>query len=331
MLRILTLTTGLLLVAVLNDFFSISSWAQLPQRLTSLEDTENTDERLLAQADPGEKPAAENAISDESEKNLKKNPVYAAALLEKAREKLLSYSSIRTHITEKVEIGPKPFIMTGNYLQSKDQRQGKDLKLRLEFHVQSQNSDGKPVGSVLEICDGQVLWTEHTIKGTSRVTRRDVQAILQQAEINPQAQSNMLVAQLGLGGLPGLLASIQKNMNFVSVAERTISGKTLTVLNGVWKDEFLAQWKGGDPAAPVELPAYVPEVVRIYLDQDTLFPRRIAYLKKTQDSLQSMVTLNFSKVTLNSPIPDTEFTYEPPDGVFPVDVTKQYLQQLNKE
>ena len=331
MLRILTLTTGLLLVAVLNDFFSISSWAQLPQSLSRQEDNDHSNERLLAQTDPQDQPAASNAVSDESEKNLKKNPAYAAAMLNKAREKLLSYSSIRTHITEKVEIGPKPFIITGSYLQAKDLKQGKDLKLRLEFQVQSQNSDKKPVGTLLEICDGQVLWTEHTIKGESRVTRRDVQAILQQAEINPQAQSNMLVSELGLGGLPGLLASIQKNMNFVSVAERTISGKSLTVLNGVWKDEFLTQWKGGDPAAPVELPAYVPDAVRIYLDQDTLFPRRIVYLKKNQDSLQSMVTLNFSKVTLNTPIPETEFTYEPPDGVFPVDITKQYLQQLNKE
>ncbi|WP_417391604.1 LolA family protein [Gimesia sp.] len=325
MLRILTLTTGLLLVAVLNDFFSISSWAQLPQNLIRQEDSNRPNERLLAQTDGQEQTADKNAAIDDSEKNLRKNPVYAASLLKKAREKLLSYSSIRTQITEKVEIGPKPFVITGNYLQ------GKDLKLRLEFQVQSQTAEGKPVGTLLEICDGQVLWTEHTIKGNSRVTRRDVQAILNQAELNPQAQSNMLVAELGLGGLPGLLASIQKNMNFVSVSERTISGKTLTVLNGVWKDEFLAQWKGGDPAAPVELPAYVPDAVRIYLDQESLFPRRIVYLKKTKDSLQSIVTLDFSKVILDSPISETEFAYEPPDGVFPVDITKQYLQQLNQK
>ncbi len=325
MLRILTLTTGLLLVAVLNDFFSISSWAQLPQNLIRQEDSNRPNQRLLAQTDSQQQAGDKNAAIDDSEKNLRKNPVYAASLLKKAREKLLSYSSIRTQITEKVEIGPKPFVITGNYLQ------GKDLKLRLEFQVQSQTAEGKPVGTLLEICDGQVLWTEHTIKGNSRVTRRDVQAILNQAELNPQAQSNMLVAELGLGGLPGLLASIQKNMNFVSVSERTISGKTLTVLNGVWKDEFLAQWKGGDPAAPVELPAYVPDAVRIYLDQESLFPRRIVYLKKTEDSLQSIVTLNFSKVILNSPISETEFAYEPPDGVFPVDITKQYLQQLNQK
>ncbi|HAH49238.1 MAG TPA: hypothetical protein DCM07_31245, partial [Planctomycetaceae bacterium] len=172
MLRILTLTTGILLVAVLNDFFSISSWAQLPQNLIRQEDSNRPNERLLAQTDGQEQTADKNAATDESEKNLKKNPVYAASLLKKAREKLLSYSSIRTQITEKVEIGPKPFVITGNYLQ------GKDLKLRLEFQVQSQTAEGKPVGTLLEICDGQVLWTEHTIKGNSRVTRRDVQAIL---------------------------------------------------------------------------------------------------------------------------------------------------------
>ena len=215
-------------------------------------------------------------------------------------------------------------MISGSYLQ------GKDLKLRLEFQVQNQKKNGKPVGTLLEICDGQVLWTEHNIKGTSRVTRRDVQAILKQAELNPKSQPNMLVAELGLGGLPGLLASIQKNMKLESISERKVNGKTLTVLNGTWKDEFLAQWKGGDPTAPVQLPAYVPDGVRIYLDQQTLFPRRIVYLKKNNETLESMVTLNFSKVTLNAPIEAMEFAYEPPDGVFPVDITNQYLKQLTQ-
>ncbi len=261
---------------------------------------------------------------DESEKNLKKNPAQAIGLLKKSREKLLSYSSIKAQITEKVEIGSKPFVISGSYLQ------GKDLKLRLEFQVQSQKKNGEPVGTLLEICDGQVLWTEHRIKGNSRVTRRDIQAILKQAELSPKSRPNMLVAELGLGGLSGLLAAIQKNMKFESVADRTVNGKTLTVLNGTWKDEFMAQWKGGDPKGLVQLPAYVPDAVRIYLDPQTLFPRRIVYLKDHQGTLKNMVTLNFSKITLNAPVNATEFAYEPPDGVFPVDTTHQYLKQLSQ-
>lgn len=302
----------------------ISSWADSPQANTIKGDIKSVPDRLLAWASQEPQPKKTAAPADESEKNLKKNPAQANALLKRAREKLLSYSSIRAQITEKVEIGPKPFVISGSYLQ------GKDLKLRLEFQVQSQKKNDKPVGTLLEICDGQVLWTEHNIKGTSRVTRRDVQAILQQAELNPKSQPNMLVAELGLGGLPGLLASIQKNMKLESVSERKVNGKALTVLNGTWKDEFLAQWKGGDPASPVQLPAYVPNGVRIYLDPQTLFPRRIVYLKKNKETLESMVTLNFTKVTLNAPIPATEFAYEPPDGVFPVDITNQYLKQLTQ-
>ncbi|MCA9015593.1 MAG: hypothetical protein KDA77_09715 [Planctomycetaceae bacterium] len=324
MLRILTLTVCLLLVAGLNDVFTIPSRADSSQDTFYKEDTTSPPQTLLAWAtqDADRKETADSA--DESEKNLKKNPAQANALLQKAREKLLTYSSIRAQITEKVEIGPKPFVISGSYLQ------GKDLKLRLEFQVQSQKKNDKPVGTLLEICDGQVLWTEHNIKGTSRVTRRDVQAILKQAELNPKSQPNMLVAELGLGGLPGLLAAIQKNMQLDSVSERKINGKTLTVLNGTWKDEFLAQWKGGDPNASVQLPAYIPDAVRIYLDPQTLFPRRIVYLKKSKETLESMVTLNFTKVTLNAPIEATEFAYEPPDGVFPVDITNQYLKQLTQ-
>lgn len=324
MLRILTLTVCLLFVAGLNDVFTIPSWADSSQAPIDKRDTTSSPQRLLAQAGQNADQNPPASPADESENNLKKNPAQANALLERAREKLLTYSSIRAHITEKVEIGPKPFVISGSYLQ------GKDLKLRLEFQVQNQKKNGKPVGTLLEICDGQVLWTEHNIKGTSRVTRRDVQAILQQAQLNPKSQPNMLVAELGLGGLPGLLASIQKNMKLESLSERNVNGKTLTVLNGVWKDEFLAQWKGGDPTAPVQLPAYVPDGVRIYLDPQTLFPRRIVYLKKNKETLESMVTLNFTKVSLNAPIEATEFAYEPPDGVFPVDITNQYLKQLTQ-
>ncbi|MFH1299449.1 MAG: hypothetical protein ABIK07_00210 [Planctomycetota bacterium] len=324
MLRILTLAVGLLLVAGLNDFFSISSWANFSQDKSGNKDTTSVPQRLLAWAGQEPQPPDSEKSADGPEINLKKNPAQAISLLKKSREKLLTYSSIRAQITEKVEIGPKPFVISGSYLQ------GNDLKLRLEFQVQSQKKNSEPVGTLLEICDGQVLWTEHTIKGTSRVTRRDVQAILKQAALNPKSAPNMLVAELGLGGLPGLLAAIEKNMKFESVSERTVNGKTLTVLNGTWKDEFLNQFKGGDPNGVAQLPAYVPEAVRIYLDPETLFPRRIVYLKKNKDTMESIVTLNFTKVTLNAPIDKAEFAYEPPDGVFPADITNQYLKQLTQ-
>lgn len=321
MLRILTFTACLLLLVALN---ANSPWIYLSQAIAGKKDTTKDSTTILAAADPAADQNPQSDSTSEPEKNLRKNPVYATALLEKAREKLLSYSTIQAEITEQVEIGPKPFIIKGKYLQKKD------LKLRLEFQVQSRKEDGEPVGTLLEICDGQVLWTEHNIKGTSRVTRRDVQAILKQANMKPDAPANLMVAELGLGGLPGLLAAIQKNMEFQSVGEKTISGKALHVLNGTWKKEFLAQFQGQDPASAVQLPAYVPDAVRIYLDQETLFPRRIVYLKKDQDTLQGMVTLNFSKVSLNVPIPEKQFAYEPPDGVFPVDITHQYLKQLSQ-
>ena len=324
MLRILTFSLCLLLVAGFNDFLSIPSWADLSQDKTDNEDTAIAPQREAGEAEKEPDKSDSQKPKLEPERNLKNNPALAMSILERSRKKLFSYSSIRAQITETVQIGPKPFVISGSYLQ------GKDLKLRLEFQVQSHKKNEKPVGTLLEICDGQVLWTEHTIKGNSRVTRRDVQAIMQQAELNPKLGSNMLVAELGLGGLPGLLAAIQNNMKFQSVADKTVNGKTLTVLNGAWKDEFLAQWKGGDPTAAVQLPPYIPDAIRLYIDPQSLFPRRIVYLKNNNNTLESMVILNFTKVILNAPIDKAEFTYEPPDGVFPADITNQYLKQLTQ-
>ena len=242
----------------------------------------------------------------------------AKAALEQARQRLKSYRSITAKLQESVSLGSRRFTVKGAYWQ------GADLKLRLEFQVKL----GDTEGSVREICDGQVLWTQHHVGADTRITRRDVSQI-QQAAAGAGLTDNRLIVELGFGGLPGLFASIEKSMKFDKYKEESTDGKNVVVLEGGWRPEMLKTWKRDNPKAP--LPDYVPARIRLYLDAETLFPRRILYLNRNAEQvLRPMVSLDSTEVQTNVPVPADAFKFVPPEGVFPVDLTQEFLDQIKQ-
>jgi hypothetical protein len=68
----------------------------------------------------------------------------------------------------------------------------------------------------------------------------------------------------------------------------------------------------------------------LYFDRDTLFPRRILYLKRhpVRDFSRPMLTLDFVNVLLDAPVDELAFHFEPPEGIVPNDITELYLKQL---
>jgi hypothetical protein len=272
---------------------------------------------------PDDKPAAapaETATPAASE---------AAATRASAREKLLGYRSVRAKVQERVDIAGREFKATGSYIQ------GADLKLRLEYDVKLGSGEGAFEGSLLQVCDGQVLWTRYLLdegvdgkeEPKPRITRRDVQLILDTVAKGGKIPQNLLVTELGLGGLPSLMAAIEMSMTFDS-QESTDDGKML-MISGKWKDELLKNLPRAQEY-PDALADYVPDAIRVYFDQENLFPRRILYLKKhpKRGYLRPMVSVDFVEVTLNGPVNEEDFQYIPPDGVFPVNITNEYLRRL---
>jgi hypothetical protein len=160
-----------------------------------------------------------------------------------------------------------------------------------------------------------------------RVTRRDVQLILDSAEKARTVPRNLLVAELGLGGLPALLSALEGSLTFDDRQEAE-DGK-FVVISGKWKDELLARLPK-DSEKPDRLAEYIPDAVRVYFDPENLFPRRILYTKKHEkrEIMMPMVSLDFVEVTLNGPVEDELFHYAPPDGVFPENITNFYLSRL---
>ena len=83
--------------------------------------------------------------------------VTGATALKQARIMLARHKSIRANIVEKVQVGGHGLIATGRYLQRGP------LKLRLEFDLQI----GKTTGALLEVCDGEVLYTARPLVRTN--------------------------------------------------------------------------------------------------------------------------------------------------------------------
>ena len=245
----------------------------------------------------------------------------AKAALDQARQRLLSYPSIQAKLVETVALTNRRFTINGSYLQGGG---GGDLRLRMEFQVKV----GETEGSILEVCDGQVLWTRHKVGNDVRISRRDVRQILQAAADNGLSD-NLITVELGFGGLPGLLASIGNSIQFDQYKEDTADGRKLVVIEGGWKPDMLKFWQGTKPDEP--LPDYVPARIRLYLDGESLFPRRILYLgRNAENLLRPKVSLDFSEIETNTAIPAAKFKFVPPEGVFPEDLTPQFLDQIKQ-
>ncbi|HUG90906.1 MAG TPA: hypothetical protein VML55_08740 [Planctomycetaceae bacterium] len=240
-----------------------------------------------------------------------------ARLLQQARDNLIN-KPLEASLAEDILIGRGRFKATGRYVQ------GPNLKLRLEFTVKV----GKTEGTLLEVCDGQILWTHQKIGERPRITRRDVREILDAASQAGHIDDNLITAELGLGGLPALLASIERNMVLEAPREETIDGQTVHVIEGGWTEEFLKRYSATGEA-PQELPGNVPERVQIYLDGE-LYPRRIVYRKKVpgRDFDVPLLTLDIKDIRVNAPVSDREFVFEPERGVFVEDITRQYTERL---
>lgn len=242
----------------------------------------------------------------------------AAELLTAAHQRMLAHTHIRAELQEVVAIKEPPFKMAGNYVSA-------GLKLRLNFNVKL--PDGAK-GSLLEVCDGERLWSVTELPGSTRVTRRDVRQILAAMDQAKNRPDRAAAIDLALGGLPALLTSLSRSMQFQSVKSESAAGREFWMVSGKWQPEFHRQLTGKDSKA--NLPAHIPEAVRVYLAKDTLFPERIVYLKQNVDSedWRPLLELRLTNVVLNGPVDPQEFEFTPPESVQPEDVTRQYLDQL---
>lgn len=243
----------------------------------------------------------------------------ALSLLKQVQQQLVEARTISATIRQQVLTGADPVLVSGSY-------QSSGIKLRLEYRVELGT---QAQGSLLEVCDGDVLWSRLDVLKSQRVTRRDVREIIQAAQASGGAAEAILAAEMGLGGLPALFASLQRTMVLEKTTKDRYRGISCWVLTGRWSEAYSLKLRGGQPQG--KLPPQVPDLMKVFVDQATLLPVRVVYFKQqAEGGLRATVNLEFVDVLLNEPVADEVFVFVPPDDVVPEDVTRQFVEQITQ-
>lgn len=270
----------------------------------------------------------------------------ATEQLAESRAQLESLESLQCNIYETVHLSALRFYAHGTYAQASGNR------VRLEFKIYPIRGmrkedkaalalDGepedvgkqKPTGSLVQVSNGNNLWSLWTNGDSRHLTRRNIRTVLAAADAAESFDSKKMLEDLGAGGLQALLARLETGMEFGKVREQSSGDTRILILAGRWTSEALEQYFNlKDTAAP--LPNWIPDYVRVYLDADRQLPRRIQYLKKHPNpqiqQVLPLVTLDFRGMTVNGDVSDDLFDFKPPEGLPELDLTDKTVEAIQK-
>ncbi|MCA9046060.1 MAG: hypothetical protein KDA69_17155 [Planctomycetaceae bacterium] len=324
-LPILTAWSCVLLLGGLSAAFAWQDAADQPTKTpesAATNDAENT-------SDPAAKNDDKNALTG------KEAAERAQQVLNEARELLFTSPAIRAKVTQTAQFGEFRVRSEGNY------RCKPGFRYRLQYTVQLDELEGQ----FLEISDGNVLHTVRTLvprnagleeaQDDVEVTRRDIQRIKREISKHLGNQEAEKAAEVGLGGLPSILASLDRTMGFDQVVEGKIGDRPVTTIQGAWRadrrNEILSQ------LGPIgnQLDPLIPDLVRVAIDMETKFPVRIQYLKKTEAESATytpMLTLAFSDVRFGAAaeVDDFDFSYIHPPNLQVIDRTPEYIELIKQ-
>lgn len=293
---------------------------------------------LIAQVTGGKQPASKTAAgtktpSPEEAKAARakeqadaarraRNARFAADLLVRTRITHSELRSIRADMSMSTKIGDRSFVADGTYVQ------GPDHKMRLELNMTLDSGVLVTKARLLQACDGSVLKTLRTIGKRHRLTRRDIKTILNAASSRGRDMHNALVTELGLGGISGILASLERTMVFESHRDDRSGKQLIRILEGTWNPTFRNHLQGL-AANQRGIPEFVPDRVRVYVDSRFIL-RAVEYLKLNADTGEHhpMITIKFENIKLNPKTSAKDFQFEAPKEVYEEEITEVYLQQL---
>ena len=227
----------------------------------------------------------------------------AEAVLSDARDRLMTYPSLTAEVVQQAELPSGRCQSSGRYVA------GAFPKLRVEMDAEL----GPLAMHTIDVCDGQVLWSVRELRSVSdpteaadiRVSRRDIERIRQELAAGEQTPRQTLAAELGVGGLPALLAGLQDAFEFTE--QSGDAGTRLLV--GRWKADSLAELKlakAGDR---------IPKEVRLTLDAATLVPTRVLYVGDRDGEPYAIMNVEFRNFSAEPIEDEAIFRYTPPREV----------------
>lgn len=264
------------------------------------------------------------------------------ALLQKSIETIESRHSISAEISHRVDIFGKQFVGKGYYCE---ERSGPHPLVRFELKTPI----GDTVSSLKQVSDGKFLWINRVVLGKASLARVDLarleKAVGKQSRAGQggAASESPLVGlgqAISIGGMPGLLRSLQASFDFDSAESEVLYSTPVWKLRGSWQtkkllallpDQKEAIEQGRGEVDLTRLPQQVPDHVYLWLGKDDLLPYRIEYHRAEEASRGSraMVTMQLLKVSVNVPLDKSNFVYRP-GSVTPVDRTDAYISRISR-
>jgi hypothetical protein len=198
------------------------------------------------------------------------SPNFAENVLTDTIIKLRLREKIAAEIDQVVDMLNQKFSLEGKYHKDTDHR------VRLQLKLVGLGDTGS---TMLQVCDGKVLWDYQSVLGMApNYRRRDVSQILKRLQ-DPALDDvfrNIITTQLGFGGPEAMLAGLQKAIKFDQFAEEKVDGVDSFIIGGTWKDRTGLMGPNDRPLAPTaRLPPYIPSNVRVFIDKATSWPYRI--------------------------------------------------------
>jgi hypothetical protein len=265
--------------------------------------------------------------------------IAAATLLERAIAAIETRDSVSASVRQRVNLFGKDLLGSGTYLQSRTQSAP---KFRLELKVQLSGE----TSSVLEVFDGQYIWTKRQFGAKTTLTRIDFVRLEGTLHEHPEVFEAATLRQWpGLGGLPKMLRGLHASFEFTAAEETRLAGLPVPAwkLEGQWRPQVLAhlapdQQKAiaaGKPIAVDKLPPHLPERVVLFLGKDDLFPYCVEYHRRVPAGLPGLessldriiVRVDFFEVMLGVAIHPNRFAFAPGKLEY-TDQTEKLLEGL---
>jgi hypothetical protein len=261
-------------------------------------------------------------------------------LLRQAIFALESRHSISAEIGLQIDLFDKHLLGRGVY---REDRSGLHPLVRLELKMPL----GDAMGTLVQVCDGEYLWTYRQLHDDGKLTRvnlaRVAKALEQEGETGELDSMGQIAA---LGGLPRMLRGLESAFHFDashsdafhedSVQETVLHGVPVWRLCGRWKPDRLAKILPNkkDATRLDKLPPHLPDRVVLMLGKQDLFPYRIEYRRgggrdgrPESPPGRTIVAVQLLNVSLNVPIDPAMFVYRP-GAVTISDRTESFIKRL---
>jgi hypothetical protein len=252
-------------------------------------------------------------------------------------ERRLWPPGIEAKTRQSVHAFNQKLVGSGSYCQLAN---GPKLFLRWELKLRVADQDR----SLLQISDGDSLWEVHgqgdsqTFSHVSLGRLREVAAKGLQQDPPLHLPPSLWMA---LGGIPRLLAEMERNFVFQDAQPMTVGGHPVWSLEGRWQPAMLPGQQeailAGEKAHLDELPPQVPHGVTLILGRDEiipLFPYSFSFYRDVavdgdagKMKRDAIVTWELFDVRIRPELRSSDFDYRPTDQEFQ-ERTDHYVARL---